>query len=224
MRLLVAAFLAIATAISVNALYFQTPLPLAARDRGLVTQKAQAEEHSPSIRERARALITAALPGRHSAQPAVTAKEAEPQPTPLVKTLQKKLVQFGYKNLPQDGLPGRETRAAILAAEFEEGLPLTGMPSEAVLSGLFFLEASGHTRFGSSEHFERNTKLIKDVQDFLAKLGYGSGPVNGQLDAVTRSAIRRFESDRRLRGDGRLNERNLLEMVIEKGEPFLSKG
>jgi peptidoglycan hydrolase-like protein with peptidoglycan-binding domain len=241
MRLSVTAFLAIATAISINALYLQAPLKSDPRTG-----------HGPSqpsgAAARARALITAALPGHEepakpagerqekpAAAPAVTtpAKEkpaSEPpkpvklEPSPVVRALQKKLTQFGYRGLPQDGLANPETRAAILTAEFEQGMPLSGEPGDAILKGLFFLEASGKTRLASTERFEADKALVKEVQDLLAKLGYSSGPVDGQLDAKTREAIRKFETDRRLKPDGRLGERILLEMVIEKGKPFLVKG
>lgn len=222
MRLLVAAFLAIATAISVNALYFQAPR-LAARGTG-TTAQTSATPPAASTAERARALITAALPAKRTPEPAKE-KTAEPAPTQsLVRAIQKKLAQFGYKALPQDGLPGPETRAAILAAEFEQGLPLTGEPRDGILTGLFFLEASGRNRLASSDRFERDARLVKEVQDLLAKLGYTSGPVNGQLDETTREALRKFEADRRLDADGRLTERILLEMIREKGQPLLAKG
>lgn len=242
MRLLVAAFLAIATAISVNALYFQTPPASAARGAATVAQKIKAPDAiaEAAKADGAKALTTSALPDKRparqekdaqnisqavgSARPSMIIKAPERQPVALVRAIQKKLQHFGYKNLPQDGVAGLETRAAILAAEFEQGLPLSGEPADVVLSALYFLEASGRTRLPSSDRFERDARLVKDVQDLLAKLGYTSGPINGQFDAWTRDAIRKFETDRRLGADGRLTERILLEMVIEKGEPLLSKG
>jgi peptidoglycan hydrolase-like protein with peptidoglycan-binding domain len=229
LRLLVTAFLAIATAITVNALYFQAPPQLAVTAQGSAVQKKPAEA-PVSAPARPRAMTTAALPTDaappRAAPPAppLTDKTAGPEPTPLVRSIQKKLIQFGYKSLPQDGLPGRETRAAILAAQFEQGVPMTGEPADSVLAALFFLEASGRTRIGSSERFEQDRRLVEQVEDFLAKLGYGSGPIDGQLDGKTREAIRRFEADRQLKADGRLTERILLEMTIENGKPLLAGG
>jgi peptidoglycan hydrolase-like protein with peptidoglycan-binding domain len=239
MRLLVAAFLAIATAISVNALYFQTPPVSAAREAATVAQKLKTPDLIAQAADGSKALTTSALPEKRparqekdaqnisqaagSARPSMIIK-AEPQPITLVRAIQKKLQHFGYRNLPQDGIAGLETRAAILATEFEQGLPLSGEPADTVLSALYFLEASGRTRLPASDRFERDARLVKDVQDLLAKLGYTSGPISGKFDAWTRDAVRKFENDRRLNADGRLTERILLEMVIEKGEPLLSKG
>ncbi len=234
LRLLVSAFLAIATAISVNALYFQTPR-FATRGASLVAEKIEIPAPAPTPApapaaapakpaEPARSLVTAAIPGKSAPEPAHDKVTAATHPSGLVRAIQRKLVHFGYKSLPQDGVAGPDTRAAILSAEFEQGLPLTGQPRDNVLTALYFLEASGRTSLGSSERFERDPRLIKEVQDLLAKLGYTSGPINGRLDNWTRDAIRKFEADRRLNTDGRLGERVLLEMINEKGEPLLSKG
>lgn len=234
MRLLVTAFLAIATAITVNALYFQAPPQLAATAEGGAAQK-QPGDAQKGAPVRGRSMTTAALP-TDAARPKVATLAPLPpappppqktpalEPTPLVRSIQRKLIQFGYKSLPQDGLPGRETRAAILAAQFEQGVPMTGEPGDGVLAALYFLEASGRTRIGSSERFEQDRLLVEQVEDFLAKLGYGSGPVDGQLDAKSREALRRFEADRQLAPDGRITERILLEMTIENGKPLLSGG
>jgi peptidoglycan hydrolase-like protein with peptidoglycan-binding domain len=255
MRLLVVAFLAMATAISVNALYFQEESRLAASNVGSGTSKPQ-QRSAPAKPAPSLPSVTAALPDKPTpapsekptaalsdkpapvllekpapahAQPQPEAPAPQPakpaeQPTPLVRSIQKKLARLGYPAMPQDGLANPETRAAILAVEFEQGRPLSGEPADSVLSTLYFLEASGRARLASSDSFERDRKLVQEVQDLLAKLGYSSGPIDGQLDGKTRDAIRRFETDRRLKGDGRLTERVILEMVIERGKPFLSKG
>jgi peptidoglycan hydrolase-like protein with peptidoglycan-binding domain len=236
MRLLVVAFLAMATAITMNALYFQDAPPrLAASTVGTDAARPHTAPHAETSAPTASG-VTAALPGKASQpkpepspQPKVEPAPPEPaqapeQPTPLVRSIQKKLTRFGYKAIPQDGLLGADTRAAILAVEFEQGRPLSGEPSDAILSTLYFLEAAGKSTITTSDRFERDPKLVKEVQDLLARLGYTSGPVDGQLDAKTRGAIKRFEADRHLKGEGRLTERVILEMVIERGKPFLSKG
>jgi peptidoglycan hydrolase-like protein with peptidoglycan-binding domain len=241
MRLLVVAFLAIATAITVNALYFQEGprFAVTAKDSGANKVKARIVAQTA---QQARSGVTASLPAPRPAPPVAeppaapspaqteiprtqpATNPAAPQPTPLVRSIQKKLAQFGHKAMPQDGLLSPETRAAILAVEFEQGRPLSGEPAEPILNTLYFLEASGRNRLASTERFERDQALVQEVQDFLAKLGYTSGPVDGQLDAKTREAIKKFEADRRLKAAGRLTERVLLEMVLERGKPFLSKG
>lgn len=241
MRLFVIAFLAIATAISVNALYFQDARRFAVNTIGSGAPKRDGSAAKTTARVRSG--VTAALPDRRTVpariepqdpvhdlktseplHPRPATKHPELHPTPLVRAIQKKLAVFGYGAIPQDGLANRETRAAILAVQFEQGLSLTGEADEAILAALYFLEAAGKSKLASSERFERDARLVKQVQDLLAKLGYASGPIDGQFDAKTREAIRRFEADRRLKVAGHLTERVLLEMVVETGKPFASKG
>jgi peptidoglycan hydrolase-like protein with peptidoglycan-binding domain len=238
MRLLVVAFLAMATAITVNALYFQHGPSLAASTASsMAPAVARAGVASPVKTSAQGDGVTAALPSKapdpkpeqkpsisQAEAPRAALARAPEQPTPLVRSIQKKLARFGYKTVPQDGLAGPETRAAILAVEFAQGRPLSGEPSESVLSALYFFEASGRTTLATSDALERDQKLVKEVQDVLAGLGYTSGPIDGHLDGKTREALKRFEADRRLKGEGRLTERVILEMVIEQGKPLLSKG
>lgn len=238
MRLLVVAFLAMATAITVNALYFQDAPRLAASTVGGGAAKPEVDARAPAKPSpHMPPGITAALPSdvepsKPESQPAKppvpdaprAAARAPEQPAPLVRSIQNKLAHFGYKTIPQDGLAGAETRAAVLAVEFEAGRPLSGEPAEGILSALFFLEASGKTRLASSDGFEGDPKLVHEVQDLLDRLGYTPGSTDGKLDDKTRDAIRRFAADRNLKAEGRLTERVMLEMVIERGRPFLSKG
>lgn len=237
MRLFVFAFLAISAAISFNALHFQHAPQIAARNAAIA--KAQA---ATKAAQNQRGSITAALPEKPAPAPqkpvpeapppiaraaptAAPEPKAEPQrPSPLIRSIQKKLSQLGYSHIPLDGLLNRETRAGILAVQFERGAPLSGEPSDAVLSMLYFLEASGITRLAPSERLERDTGLVEQVQDILSKLGYSSGPVNGHIDVRVRDAIRKFETDRHLKAVGRLTDRVLLEMVIETGKPFKPQG
>ena len=48
-----------------------------------------------------------------------------------------------------------------------------------------------------------DTKLIRNIQDVLGKLGYAAGPANGRLSAQTRKAIAAFQRDGGLPVDGR---------------------
>lgn len=222
---MVFAFLAIAAAISVNAIHFQTPVRPGLPGGGkIVARIGETVPETEPASKPARPLVTAAIPGKTPMPPAQATPALEPQASHLVRAIQGKLAHFGYKGLPQDGIPGPDTRAAILAAEFEQGLPLTGEPSEDILKALVFLEASGRNSLGTAERFERDGNLVKAVQALLAKMGDGQITIDGRLDAATRGAIRRFEARKQIKPEGRLTERILLEMVIENGEPLMSKG
>lgn len=147
-----------------------------------------------------------------------------PPPARLVRAIQRELQARGYAGEAATGMLSVGTRAAILAYEFDEGMPLTGEASEAILKSLIFGRVEGKTAPGSSARFEERRALIAKVQEMLAAMGYASGPADGRLDAKTRDAIRRFESDRNLTAQGRLTERVLLEMVIVAGRPINANG
>jgi hypothetical protein len=192
MRLLVVAFLAIATAITVNAIYFQEGQRFAVSTKSAGAKKAETRVAAQAAEE-ARGVVTAALPDPAPAPPAVVHAAAPIAPPPV-------------------------------QTETPRPQQLETKPAEPILSALYFLEASGRNRLPSVERFERDQALVQEVQDLLAKLGYTSGPVDGHLDGKTRDAIKKFETDRSLKAGGRLTERVLLEMVKERGKPFLSKG
>jgi peptidoglycan hydrolase-like protein with peptidoglycan-binding domain len=137
-----------------------------------------------------------------------------------VKAVQRELNLRGYAGEAATGTLDIRTRAAIIAYEFDENMPLTGDPTEALLKSLIFGRAAGKPGPGPADRFEERRELIAQVQENLARMGYTPGPANGRLDPKTRDAIRRFESDRNLGARGHLNERVLLEMVIVAGHPL----
>jgi peptidoglycan hydrolase-like protein with peptidoglycan-binding domain len=225
-RLLVVAFAALATAISYNALYLQDAPRLAG---SAISAPAEELKIRPGS-------ATAALPKQYSAPAGGTdiASLAADEPLPrtateaprppvsgrLITAIQRELRQRGYDPGPVNGALSLETRSAIIAYEFDEAMPLTGEPTEALLKSLIFDAAMGKAGPGPPARFEQHGELVTEVQTLLADLGYGSGPGDGRLDAGTREAIRKFESYRNLNARGRITERLLLEMVIVTGRPF----
>ncbi|MEJ2226732.1 MAG: peptidoglycan-binding protein [Alphaproteobacteria bacterium] len=242
LRLSVAAFLALAAAITANALYMQeAPRQLAhagdSSDGGTngasataALPEAEAETESEAETKpttpdsETPETETATAPSSEDASKPAAKKPEDatpPPPSALVKNIQRELTERGYFSGEQDGVLTRDCRAAILAYEFDENMPLSGEASEAVLKALIFARAAGdNSGPGAAERFESRKTLVSQVQQMLAKYGYTSGPVNGTLDDKTRDAIKRFENDRHLEAAGHLSKRVLLEMVIVAGRPF----
>jgi peptidoglycan hydrolase-like protein with peptidoglycan-binding domain len=247
-------FLSIAAAIAVNALYLQhaprlvvtavqePPLqtapepvvsaialpksdPLVPEATAAAAPKhlAEAERPRPAGAVPEHAVQTPApRPIRPAAAP--PGKPSPPAPPRVIKAIQRELQLRGYMDEPATGTLGPTTRAAILSYEFDEGLPLAGEASEAILKSLIFGRAEGKAGPGPAERFEERRALVAQVQAMLAAMGYPAGPPDGRLDAKTRDAIRQFESDRHLSARGRLTERVLLEMVIVAGRPIIVNG
>ena len=177
------------------------------------------------------AFIDSEKPGVPQQPSAAPQARAAPKPEPghernvpvsreLVEAIQRKLTQRGYNPGTTDGQLDIRTRAAIIAYEFDEGLPLRGKPSEAVLKSLIFGAAAGKAGPGPADRFERRRDLVMQVQKKLAGMGHFSGAIDGRFDARTQDAIRRFENERDLRGSGQLTARILLELIVVSGHPF----
>jgi len=236
-RFFILAFIALATGISVNALYLQDA----------PSHAVSALKTNPSAKERAAQppdSLTASLPqqstvsgaaekdNRIGAGSLAAPRRNEPRtrqtrtsqpPKRVVRAIQRELNRRGYDAGPVNGEIGLQVRAAVLAYEFDKQMPLTGAPDEAILKSLLF--SVGERREpGSAARFERREALIADVQTMLANLGYGAGAVNGRLGPRTREAIRRFQNDRGLGSTGRLTARVLLEMIIVSGQTFNVSG
>lgn len=233
LRLSVVAFLALTGAITANALYMQeTPRQVAHAGENLDTGDSRTDSATaalPQTDAKPSAPVsetpeTADKPSSEAVPNPATepaTETAPPPPNSLVNNIQRELGKRGYFSGKQDGVLTRDCRVAILAYEFDENMPLSGDASEAVLKALIFARAAGNTaKPGAARRFEHRKELIKQVQQMLAQYGYTSGPVNGELDARTRDAIKQFESDRHLEAAGHLSERVLLEMVIVAGRPF----
>ena len=71
-----------------------------------------------------------------SATPAKIVPEKKPPSPALVMKIQKALAGLAYENVKVDGIAGDATRAAIRAFEKSYRLPVTGEPSDRVLSKL----------------------------------------------------------------------------------------
>jgi peptidoglycan hydrolase-like protein with peptidoglycan-binding domain len=126
-----------------------------------------------------------------------------------IRSVQLELAKRGYEPGPADGAPGLVTRAAVMAYEHDQGLPLTADPSPEVLAHLrhgtsapgaaIGLDATAPRSNGSAE------QVIRAVQQSLAQLGYLASPPDGFASDETLRAIREFEMDSGLVPSGRIS-------------------
>ncbi|MFC4352013.1 peptidoglycan-binding protein [Fodinicurvata halophila] len=129
-----------------------------------------------------------------------------------VREIQTHLNRLGYEAGPEDGLMGSRTRSAIRAYQDDEGLLVTGQPSQSLLN---HVEESVEERFGSVEEPEEetgasdtdgDTEMIAAIQSELRQRDYRIPAVSGEMDAATREAIRAYERDRGYLVTGRATE------------------
>ncbi|MDX2264584.1 MAG: peptidoglycan-binding domain-containing protein [Hyphomicrobiales bacterium] len=204
-----AAFATLTLCAAINALFLQTP-----RNAGL-----------PGASE-----TVAALPAGKSAETPVRAGAgAPPQPseprsaaTPeTIRAVQRELARRGYRVGAEDGRVRMIMREAIVAYEFDRGLPLTGEPDERLLKDMLFAPPLPRGKRDQAEaRFEGDGALVRRVQQALAELGFGSPPVSGEMDDKTRAALRQFQANRKLGETGALSERTLFEIAVVTGKPI----
>ena len=137
----------------------------------------------------------------------VAAPPAKPQANvDTLRAVERELRRRGYGSVASDGAMRPMTRAAIMAYEFDHGLPLTGEASDQLLSALLFGGAPGaDPRAVHKVATAEAQELVRSVQQSLSALGYHPGPVDGQLEDDTQRAIREFEMDKGLVPKGRVS-------------------
>lgn len=152
--------------------------------------------------------------------PAPLSESDDANKAELTKGVQRELGTINYEPGPADGVLGLVTRAAIFAYEYDNGLVLTGQPSERLLSQLILGSSSlqavsarpGQTMAPDGE------SLVRTVKQQLSALGYQVGVPGGALTPEFARAIREFETDQKLKVSGRISgpmESRLLRLQSE---------
>ena len=122
----------------------------------------------------------------------------------LVLAIQRELGDKGYLPRRADGRLDVMTRAAILAFETDNNLPLTADASDRLLQSLL-LGAAVDAIADRQEVGAEVPKLVRLVQHLLAKHGCGKIEKNGKIDRPTQRAIIRCQGVFALPADGRIS-------------------
>lgn len=141
-----------------------------------------------------------------SALPGVDPAEAR---RATIRGVQQELARRGYEPGTADGTPGLVTRAAVMAYEHDQGLPLTADPSPEVLAHLRHGTSAPGAAIGLDANAPRTTgsadQVIRAVQQTLGQLGYMASAPDGLTSDETVRAIREFEMDSGLVPSGRIS-------------------
>jgi len=209
-RIALTGFALLAAGVTANALYRQEGAPANRKTAEQVAPHAPAAHKEKSQPGRTRpsadqAKRTAML--KPNSTRVYTLPDAtEEASADTIRAIQRELKQRGYGPLASDGAMRPVTRAAIMAFEHDNRLPLTGEATEPLLKRLVLgapavAEAAGVGEV-RSPHAEA---VIKQVQRLLTDRGYRPGQVDGRLSAETVAAIRLFESDQGLAPKGHVS-------------------
>lgn len=121
----------------------------------------------------------------------------------LVQAVQRELGAKGYLPKRPDGRLDVMTRAAILAFETDNNLPLTADPSDQLLQALL-LGAAVQAVTDRQSPGDEVLKLVRVVQHLLSKHNCGKLEINGKLDELTKRAIVHCQSKLAIPTDGRI--------------------
>lgn len=233
-RLALMGFLAIMVGIACNALYLQDRSATASSER-TKAERALKRSEAERRRRLALDVLPQALPvaaptapGLSHAKPAaelppVTSRVGRfapssgradavlaPLPEPdrsreTVREIQQRLTALGYAPGATDGVSGLLTRAAVMAYEHDQGLPMTADPSTDLLRHMTHGAQPGYGVRLTGSGPRHAEQVLRTVQQSLASLGYFPGKVDGRPGDETARAIREFEMDKGLVPSGRVS-------------------
>lgn len=199
-RFALCAFAFLAGAVAVNAFYLQGRSVEAPRLATGERTPAATATSRPVSREDRRIAPLQANAAKLENPPEPGAVDGRPD---TIKAIQRELTTRGYGPITVDGIAGLSTRAAIMAFEATEGLPLTAIANEQMLKNIL-LGATPPPGQKPAEPSARAQEVIRAVQNWLLSLGYAAGPANGLMSPETEKAIRAFEANAGLTPKGRI--------------------
>jgi peptidoglycan hydrolase-like protein with peptidoglycan-binding domain len=232
-RIALCGFLLLAAGVAANALFLQSRPTLASRaviERPLprAERMRTGAEAAPNMRTSARTTAASEERAQRMARlnpdsatlDAAPDAPAEDEDSETIRAVQRELRHRGYGALVSDGVMRTVTRAAIMAYEHDQGLPLAGEASEALLKRVL-LGAPAHAEpiTGARKvSTARAAQVVRAVQVQLTARGYQPGPVDGRLGEDTVRAIREFEMDKGLAAKGRISPDVLVRLTEAAAE------
>lgn len=175
----------------------------------------------PSLNE-AGTVSTAGTKAMRAAAETPASKSAA-QVTDTVRAIQRELRELRLYPGQIDGKPTPLMYAAIVAYEQAQALPITGEPTQSLLRDLIVgPSASGSPPAGQSFGVAPGSaaeRLVRDIRQKLALLGYAPGAGDGRLTTELFHAIRAFEKDTGLPQTGRISA-NLVMQIHRSAAAF----
>jgi peptidoglycan hydrolase-like protein with peptidoglycan-binding domain len=144
-----------------------------------------------------------------------------------IEEVQRQLLATGHYRGLVDGVTGNRTRLAIEAYQRDNNLPVSAIVTPELIEHIRFTAkfaaAAEYTAStdqsvpkAASTASAETTRMIS-IQKALADLGYQPGEATGSVNAATRSAIRKFETENSLAVDGEIDDRVLAQLSKTTG-------
>lgn len=142
----------------------------------------------------------------------------------VVRGVQRELNTRGYEAGQPDGVIGLVTRAAIMAYESDYGLPLTGSPTQDLLSRIVLGSAAPQPTkpLGNRTTGREAEAVIRNVKQQLTARGYAAGKIDGTPGEQLARAIREFEIDQKLPETGRISAPLVSRLARLQAQPMVA--
>ena len=168
-----------------------------------------------------------ALPRPRAAAPAVAPAAAVRSQAQIVGDIQRELSRKGFYDGAVDGIWGAKTDAAARDFVQAAGLKINAEATENLLHAIVASNAKAPS--GRPAAPPRNdpiaeliapTSRVLAIQRALSDFGYGQIKPTGVYDPDTKTAIEKFERDRRLPVTGQISEPVVRELAAMTGRPL----
>ena len=156
-----------------------------------------------------------------------TTLPATPAPTRenFIANIQRELGRRGFYDGAVDGIWGAKTDAASRDFIQSAGVRINPEPGELLLrailsSGAKVAKPAEPVRNDPIAELIAPSKRTLAIQRALSDFGYGQIKPTGQYDPETRTAIEKFERDRKLPVTGQISDRFVRELAAMTGRPL----
>ena len=164
---------------------------------------------------------------RMAAPSSIASDPAAQSRAQLISDIQRELNRRGFYDGAVDGIWGAKTDAATRDFIQAAGLKINPDVSDGLLRVIVASKIQNNR--ATPPESARNdpiaeliapTKRVLAIQRALADFGYGQIKPTGSYDADTRTAIEKFERDRRLPVTGQISDRFVRELAAMTGRPL----
>jgi peptidoglycan hydrolase-like protein with peptidoglycan-binding domain len=210
--------------ISTNALFLQKgphPAPIFATRPVMQPQSAVAP---PQTQSQSAAMQPAITPTTMApANPALDSPSLTREH--YIVNIQRELNRRGFYDGAADGIWGAKTDSAVRDFIQATGVRINPEPGELLLrailsSGAKVNKPGAPVRNDPIADLIAPSQRILAIQRALSDFGYGQIKPTGQYDPETKTAIEKFERDRRLPVTGQLSDRFIRELAAMTGRPL----
>jgi peptidoglycan hydrolase-like protein with peptidoglycan-binding domain len=177
----------------------------------------------------------AAIPPRiQGVQPNAAIETSALARTQMIASIQRELTRKGFYDGPADGIWGSKTDIAVRDFAQAAGIKVNPEAGDTLLRAIIASKAkaqganatNGAATAADPAPQDPIAKLIAPskrvtaIQRALSDFGYGQIKPTGQFDPETKTAIEKFERDRKLPIDGQISDRVVRELAATTGRPL----